>query len=161
MLSAGKPGDEGMPDRHGIEIDHETAATQQEQPGERDDERLNLAKVDDEPLQSAEENAEAQHQAARQERMPSDHVEIGHRHADEADHRSDRQIDAAGENDEGRADRSRDDEGVVGQDVAENQGRKKILVQKPSDQEQRQEDSDRRNQRQVFFVHPGFLAKPL
>src|SRR5208337_4153022 len=93
--------------------------------------------------------------------MPSDRVEIRHDHADEADHRSDRQIDAAGENDEGRADRRRDDEGIVGEDVAENQRREKILVQKASDQEQRQEDSDRRDQRQVFFVHPGFLAKPL
>jgi hypothetical protein len=35
---------------------------------------------------------------------------------------------------------------VVGEDVAENQRREEVLVQKSSDQEQRQEDSDRRDQ---------------
>ena len=160
MLSPANQATNGMPDRHGIEIHHKAAAAQQEQPGQRDDERLNFAEVDDEPLQRAEEEAKREHQSTRHERMPSDHVEIGHRYPDEADHRSNREIDAAGENDKGRADRSGDDEGVVGEDVAENQRREEILVQESSDQEQRQEDSDRRNKRQVLLIHLGFLAKP-
>ncbi len=148
-----------MLDRHGIEIDHEAAAAQQEQPRERDDERLDLAEVDDEPLQRAEQQAEAQHHRGRDERMPSDDVEIGDHDADEADHRADRQVDAAGKDDEGRADRGDDDEGVVGEDVAEDQRRQEIVVEEPADDEQRDEDRDRRQKRQVFLVHRGFLAK--
>src|SRR5271166_1793833 len=103
-----------MPDGHGIEIDHETGAAQQEEPGERGDKRLDLAEIDDEALKPAEKNAEGEHRRGGCEWMPADCIEIGDDDADKADHRSDREIDAAGENDEGRPDRRGNDEGVVG-----------------------------------------------
>ena len=93
--------------------------------------------------------------------MPSGEIEIGDHHADEADHRADRQVDAAGENDEGRADRRRDDEGVVGEDVTENQGRKKVLVEEAADEKQRDEDGDRGKKRKVLLVHRFVLTKTL
>ena len=151
--------DEVVADRHRVEVDHEAAATQQKQAGQRDDERLNVAEVDDQTLQRAEPQAEDQHQSSRSERMPADHVEIGHHHADEADHRADRQIDAARQDDEGGADGGDDDEGVVGEDVAQHLGRDEIVVQQAADPEQRQEDDDRRRQRQVFLVHRFLLAR--
>ena len=142
-----------MPDRHRIEVDHEAAAAQQKEACERNDERLDLAEVDDKALQSAEQKAEAQHHSTRNKRMPAHHVEVRHHHAHETDHRSDRQVDAAGENDEGRADRGDDDESVVGQDIAEYQSRQKILVENPSGYEQRGENDDRGEKRQVLLVH--------
>ena len=154
-------GDERMPNRHRIQVDHEAAAAQQEQAGEGDDERLNLAKVDDQPLQRAEGQAETQHHRGRGERMPAERVEIGHHHADETDHRSDRQVDAAAENDEGGANGGDDDEGVVGQDVAEDQRRQEVVVEKASGDEQRQEHGDRGKKRQVFLAHRSLPPKPL
>ena len=151
--------DEVVADRHRVEVDHETAATQQEQASQRDDERLDVAEVDDQPLQRAEPQAECEHQPARGERMPADHVEIGHHDADEADHRADRQIDAAGDDDEGGADGGDDDEGVVGEDVAQHQRRDEVVVEQAAGREQRQEDDDRRRQRQVFLVHRFLLAR--
>ena len=116
-----------MTDRDRIEIDHEAAAAQQEEAGERDDERLDLAKVDDEALKRAEGEAESEHHRPRGKRMPAERIEIGHDDADEADHRSDREVDPAAQNDEGRADRGGDDEGVVGQDVTDDLGREELL----------------------------------
>ena len=122
-----------MVNRHRIEVDHEAAAAQQEQTGERHDERLNFAEVDDQPLQPAEREPERQHHRGRHQRMPAGEIEIGERHADEADHRADREVDAARQNDEGRADRGGDDEGVVGQDVAENERREEVIVEEAAD----------------------------
>ncbi len=121
--------DERVMDRHRIEVDHEAAAAQQEQTGKRDDERLNLAEVDDQPLQRAKQQSEREHQGGGRERMPPGDIEIGDHDADEADHRADRQVDAAGQDDEGRADRRGDDEGVVGEDVAEHLRRQEIVVE--------------------------------
>ena len=50
----------------------------------------NLAEVDDQPLERAEQRAETQHHRRGRQRMPSDRVEIGHHDADETDHRADR-----------------------------------------------------------------------
>ena len=122
-------------------------------PARRHYERLNLAKVDDESLQRAEAQAETQHHRGRRERVPSDDVEIRHHDADEADHRTDREINAAGQDDEGRPDRGDDDESVVGQDVAEDERRQEIIVQHPAGYEEGQEDNDRGEKRQILLVH--------
>ena len=126
-------GHKGMAERNGIQIDHEAAAAQQEQPGEGDDERLDLAEVDDQPL-AARRTARRRHSiiAADASGCQPNRVEIGHHDADETDHRADRKIDAAGKDDESGADRGDDDERVVGEDVAEHQGGEKIVVEKTS-----------------------------
>ena len=93
--------------------------------------------------------------------MPAERIEIRHHDADEADHRSDRQVDAAAKNDEGRADGGDDDEGVVGEDVAEHERRQEIVVEQPAGDEQRREDGDGGEQRQVLLAHRFLPAKPL
>ena len=106
------------------------------------------------PCSAAEREPERQHHRGRDERMPAGEIEIGEHHADESDHRADREVDAAGQNDEGRADRRGDDEGVVGEDVAENQSRREeVIVEEAADQEQRDEDGDRRKKRKILLVH--------
>ena len=93
--------------------------------------------------------------------MPAERIEIGHNDADEADHRADREVDPAAQNDEGRADRGGDDKGVVGQDVAEDLGREEIVVEKPARHEQGEEDGDRRDEGQIFLVHRLLPPRPL
>ena len=96
-------------------------------PAKRDDERLDLAEVDDEAPASAPKPApKASINAAEASGCQPSRVEIRHHDADETDHRADRQIDAAGQDDESRADRRDDEEGVVGEDVAEHQRREEI-----------------------------------
>ena len=83
------------------------------------------------PWKAPNSQAERQHHRGRCERMPARRVEIRHDDADEADHRADRKIDAARQDHEGRADRGDDDEGVVGEHVAEHLRREEVVVEQP------------------------------
>ena len=85
-----------------FEADHEAGAAQKKQAGQGDDEGLDLAKVDDQALKGAEGHAEGDQQRSRRQGMPSEGVEMRHDDADEADHRTDREVDAAGKDDESR-----------------------------------------------------------
>ena len=74
-IGVGKSSDEGVPERHGIEIDHEAAAAQHEQASQSDYEWLDFAEVNDEALERPEAQAEGEHHRPRGERVPSDRVE--------------------------------------------------------------------------------------
>ncbi len=85
--------------------------------------------------------------------MPALGIEKGHDDADESDHRPDGQIDAAGQDHEGDADGSDDDEGVVGQEMPQNEGREEVLVEDPAGNKQRRENGYRRHERQISLLH--------
>ena len=114
------------------------APRSRKQPGQSDDERLDLAEVDDEALQPPKPAPKASINDGGGQRMPAEAVELRHDDADEADHRADRQIDAAREDDEVGADRRDDEEGVVAEDVAEHQRRQEMIVEGPAADEQAQ-----------------------
>ena len=58
--------------------------------------------------------------------MPSRSIDSADEHRGEADHRADREVDAAGDDDEGHADRDDAEEGVVGEQIGDDAGRGEI-----------------------------------
>ena len=60
-----------------------------------------------------------------------------HDDADEADHRTDREVDAAGKDDESLADRRDDDERVVGQQIAQHMRRQEMFETDGADGDRR------------------------
>src|SRR5690606_31731234 len=78
----------------------------------------------------AEPGAQHRHRADRRQRMPAVVLdEAGQQHGAEGDHRAHRQVDAAGQDHEGHADRDDQQEAVVDQQVEEHLRAQETVVQ--------------------------------
>ena len=77
----------------------------------------------------------------------------GQEHAREGDDRADREIDAAGQDHEGHADRDDAEEGIVGQKIADHPGRGEARKLREADQVADDEDGERDENRKMTPDH--------
>ena len=101
-------------------------AAQEKHPGEGDDKRRDLQRINKQAHKRAKGAAHHQHQRKRhQRRNPPETDRFSEKYAGKGDHRPDRQIDPAGEDHEGHADGDDPKKGIVGQDIADHPRRGK------------------------------------
>ena len=113
----------GMVNRHGIQIDQETHPTQEKHTCQCDDKRLNIKLGNQHPHHSPECRSNNDRNHCRQHRMhakPGN--KFGHQNPDKGNHRADRQINPARQNDKGHANGCNDQKGIIGQKCAQNIG---------------------------------------
>ena len=111
-----QPQDAGVLDADRLEAHHERQSAGQEQSGERGDERLHVEVLDedadDQADRGTDEDRDRDDDGSGETRRPSS---LAHRIPVRAMHRADRQVDAAGDDDERHADREDQQVGVVEQ----------------------------------------------
>jgi hypothetical protein len=144
-------------DRDRFRRDQEGGATRQKHAGERDDKSGHLEIVNHGSHRRAKQQTDHEDQSegdqGRNAQAPDRDRE---EYRSKADHRADRKVDTAGNNDEGHADGNDAEKGIIGEKVGDDSGRKEVrklqrAENEPDDEYSRRDQNGQQTAHQVVL----------